>query len=114
MTTLTGDRLASHQTRTQEKLYHHIFSTPNQPKSVSEHLRHDPVLWLNHHTFEELPDALDYIVDPNRDQSGMKKTIKTSVSMTLQNLLDWAKCFLATYEEYPSLYDLLDTPRHVY
>ena len=40
-------------------------------------------------------------------------TIKTFVSMTLRGLLDWAKCFLATYGEYPSLYDLLDTPKHV-
>ena len=101
MTTLNGDRLASCQTLTLEKLYHHIFSTPDQPRSASEPLRHDLVLWLNHHNFEELPDVLEYyIVDPNSDleadltnpdlldQSGMKITIKTNVIMYLLNLLD--------------------------
>ena len=106
MTTLIGDRLASHWTLILEKTYHHIFSTPNQPRSVSEHLRHDLVLWLNHHNFEELPDDLEYyLVNPNSDlkadlanlylldQSGIKVTSKPFVSMTLHNLLDWAKCF---------------------
>ena len=36
------------------------------------------------------------------------------VTMTILTLLDWKKCFLATYEEYPGLYDLLDTPKHVF
>ena len=62
------ERLASHWTLTLEKLYHHIFSTPGQPRSVSEHLRRDLVLWLNHHSFEELPDALEYyLVNSNSD-----------------------------------------------
>ena len=34
--------------------------------------------------------------------------------MTLRNLLKGAKCFLETYEEYLSIYDLLDTPKHVF
>ena len=117
MTTIIGDRLASCWTITLEKLYYHIFSTPDQPRSVSENIRHDQVLWLNHHNFEELPDALEYyLVDPNSDleadltnldlldQNGMKVTIKPFISRVLHNLLDWAKCFLATYGEYPSLY----------
>ena len=116
MNTLIGDRLASHWTLTLEKLYHYIFSTLDQPRSVSEHLRHDLVLWLNHHSFEELPDVLEYyLVDPNcdletdltnldlLDQKGMKVTIKPFISMILHNLLDWAKCFLVTPGEYPSL-----------
>ena len=43
----------------------------------------------------------------------MKVTTKSFVSIILHNLIDWAKCFLATYGEYPSLYDLIDTPKHV-
>ena len=43
----------------------------------------------------------------------MKVTTKPFVSIILHNLIDWAKCFLATYGEYPSLYDLIDTPKHV-
>ena len=81
---------------------------------------------MNYHNFEELPDALEYylvnpdsdlkadLTDPDMlDQSGLKIPIKANVYMTLLNLLDWAKCFLATYGEYPSLYDLLDTPKRV-
>ena len=85
------------------------------------------MLWLNHHNFEELPNALEYyLVNPYSDLeadltnlldlldgSGTKVTIKPFVSMTLYNLLDWGKCFLATYGEYPSFHDLLDTPKHV-
>ena len=127
MNTFYGDRLASHKTFTLEKLYHHIFSTLGQPRSVSEHLRHDLVLWLSHHSFDELPDALEYyLVNPNSDleadltgldlldQKGMKVTIKPFISMIIHSLLDWATSFLATYGEYPSLYDLLDTPKHIY
>ena len=126
MNTLLGDRLASCQTLTLEKLYHHIFSTLGQPRSVSDHQRHDLVLWLNHHSFDELPDALEYYVvnlnsdieaDPTNldllEQKGMKVTIKPFISMILHNLLDWAECFLATYGEYASLYNLLDTPKYV-
>ena len=113
-------------TLTLEKLYDHIFFTPDQPRSVSEPLRDDQVLWLNHHNLEGLPDALEYyLVNPNNnleadlynpgllDQSGMKITIKTNVYMPLLYLLDWTKCFLATYGAYPCIYNLLDTSKHV-
>ena len=33
------------------------------------------------------------------------------VSIYINTLLAWAKCFIATYGVYPGLYDLLDTPR---
>ena len=46
-----------------ETLYHHIFSTPKHDSASIDHLKHDLVLWLNHHSFEELPDALDYYLD---------------------------------------------------
>ena len=85
------------------------------------------MLWLNHHSFEELPDSLEYyLVNPNSDlvddlnnldlldQRGVQVTIPTEVIMTIHTLLDWAKCFLATYGEYPGLYDLLDTTKHVF
>ena len=56
------------QTLTLEKLYHHIFFTPGQTKANSDQLTHDLVLWLNHHSFEELPDALEYyLAIPNSD-----------------------------------------------
>ena len=94
-----------------------------------DHLKHDLVLWLNHHSFEELPDALEYysyLADPNSDleddltnldilgKRRLKETIHTQVTMTICTLLDWVKCFLATYGEYPVLYELLDTPRPVF
>ena len=44
----------------------------------------------------------------------MKETFHTQVAMTLCALLDWAKCFLASYREYPGHYDHLDTPRPVF
>ena len=37
-----------------------------------------------------------------------------TVTMTMHTILDWAKCSQATYWEYPGLYDLLDTPKHVF
>ena len=92
------------QIKTQEKLYHHLFSTPGQPRAFFDHLKHDLVLWLSHHSFEELPDALEYyLVNPNSDleddltnldllhQRGVKVTIHTQVAMTICTLLDWAK-----------------------
>ena len=43
-------------------LYH------GQPKAILDHLKHDLELWLNHHSFEELPHALEYyLVNPNSD-----------------------------------------------
>ena len=42
----------------------------------------------------------------------MKVLIHPLVTIYINTLLAWAKCFLATYGVYPGLYDLLDTPRH--
>ena len=108
-----------------EKLYHHIFSTPECDSTIVDHLTHDLVLWLTHHSFEELPDALEYyLADPNSDleanlahlnfldQWGVQVNIHPLVTIYINTLLAWAKCFLAPYGVYPGLYDLLDTPRH--
>ena len=83
------------------------------------------MLWLNHHSFEELPDALEYYQnDPNNDleanlahlifldQWGVQVNTHPLVTIYINDLLAWAKCFLATYGVCPGLYDLLDTPRH--
>ena len=76
---------------------------PDQARSASTQLRHDVVLWLNHHNFEELPDALEYyLVNPDSDlkadlyypdlldQSGMNIHISPFAIRTLLNLLEWA------------------------
>ena len=55
-----GARLTAHQTLILEKLYYHIFSTPDQTGANFDHMKHDLVRWLNHHSLEELPDALEY------------------------------------------------------
>ena len=122
-----GGTLATWQTLALEKLYHHLFSTPDHDNTVIDNLTHDLVLWLNHHSFEELPDALEYyLADPNSDleanlahlnfldQWEVQVNIHPIVAIYLCTLLAWAKCFLATYGEYPGLYDLLDTPRSVF
>ena len=54
-----GARLVTCHTLALEKLYHHLFSSPERDSNSIDHLKHDPVLWLNHHSFEELPDALE-------------------------------------------------------
>ena len=72
---------------------------------------------LNHHSFEEVPYAVEYyLVDPTSDleanltnldlldQGGGNVTIHTQVTMTICTLIDWAKCFLANYGEYPGLW----------
>ena len=41
----------------------------------------------------------------------MQVLIHPLVTIYINTLLAWAKCFLATYGVYPGLYDLLDTPR---
>ena len=110
-----------HQTLALEKLYHHLFSTPEHDSTSIDHQKHDLVLWLHHHSFEELPDALEYyLADPTSDleadlthlnlldQWGVQVTICPIVIIYIRTLLAWAKCFLAT------LYDLLDTPRSVF
>ena len=81
---------------------------------------------MNHHSFEELPDALEYyLANPHSDleadlthlnlldQRRVQVTKCPIVTIYICTLLAWAKCFLATYGEYPALYDLLDTPRSV-
>ena len=85
------------------------------------------MLWLSHHSFEELRDALEYyLAEPNSDleadlthlnflvQQGVHVTIHPFVTIYIRTLLAWDKCFLATYGEYPGLYDLLNTPRSVF
>ena len=41
----------------------------------------------------------------------MQVHIHPLVTIYINTLLAWTKCFLATYGVYPGLYDLLDTPR---
>ena len=63
-----GARLTIHLTLALEKLYHHLFSTPECDSTSIDHLKHDLVLWLHHHSFEELPEALQYyLADPSSD-----------------------------------------------
>ena len=112
-----------HWTLALEKLYHHLFSTPERDSTSIDHLKHDLVLWLTHHSFEELPDDLEvYLADPTSDleadlthlnlldHRGVQVTICPIVTIYIRTLLAWAKCFLATYGKYPGLYDILDTP----
>ena len=107
-----------------ETLYHHLCSTPGRDTTTIDQLKHDLVLWLTHHNFEELPDALEYyLADPNSDLEGdlahlafldpwgMQVHIHPLVTIYINTLLALAKCFLATNGVYPGLYDLLDTPR---
>ena len=109
-----GARLAQCCILDLETLYHHLFSTPGHDSTSS-----------THHSFEELPDALEYyLADPNSDLEGdlahltfldpweVQVNIHPLVTIYINTLLAWAKCLLATYWVYPGLYDLLDTPRH--
>ena len=120
----TGARLAQCRILALDTLYHHLFSTPGCDITTINQLKHDLVLWLTHHSFEELPDALEYYLgDPNSDLEGdlahltfldpwgVQVHIHPLVTIYLNTLLALAKCFLATYGVYPGLYDLLDTPR---
>ena len=119
-----GARLAQRCILALDTLYHHLFSSPGRDAITIDHLKHDLVLWLTHHSFEELPDALEYYpADPNSDLEGdlahltcldpwgVQVHIHPLVTIYINTLLAWAKCFLATYGVYPGLYDLLDTPR---
>ena len=119
-----GTRLAQRHILALDTLYHHLFSTPGRDATTTNQLKHDLVLWLTHHSFEELPDALEYyLADPNSDLEGdlahltcldpwgVQVHIHPLVTIYINTLLAWAKCFLATYGVYPGLYDLLDTPR---
>ena len=119
-----GARLAQRRILALDTLYHHLFSTPGRNATTINQLTHDLVLWLTHHSYEELPDALEYyLADPNSDLEGdlahltcldpwgEQVHIHPLVTIYINTLLAWAKCFLATYGVYPGLYDLLDTPR---
>ena len=119
-----GARLAQRRILALDTLYHHLFSTPGRDATTTSQLKHDLVLWLTHHSFEELPDALEYyLADPNSDLEGdlahltcldpwgVQVHIHPLVTIYINTLLAWTKCFLATYGVYPGLYDLLDTPR---
>ena len=119
-----GARLAHCRILALDTLYHHLFSTPGCDATTINQLKHDLVLWLTYHSFEELPDALEYyLADPNSDLEGnlahltcldpwgVQVHIHPLVTIYINTLLAWAKCFLATYGVYPGLYDLLDTPR---
>ena len=119
-----GAKLAQRHILALDTLYHHLFSTPGRDATTINQLKHDLVLWLTHHSFEELPDALEYyLADLNSDLEGdlahltcldpwgVQVHIHPLVTIYINTLLAWAKCFLATYGVYPGLYDLLDTPR---
>ena len=119
-----GARLAQRRILALDTLYHHLFSTPGSDATTTNQLKHDLVLWLTHHSFEELPDGLEYyLADPNSDLEGdlahltcldpwgVQVHLHPLVTIYINTLLAWAKCFLATYGVYPGLYDLLDTPR---
>ena len=119
-----GARLAQCCLLALETLYHLLFSTPGHDTTTIDQLKHDLVLWLTHHSFEELPDALEYyLADPHSDLEGdlahltfldpwgVQVHIHPLVTIYINTLLAWAKCFLATYGVYQGLYDLLDTPR---
>ena len=69
-----------------------------------------------------IKDQREYLADPNSDleadlahltfldQWGVQVNIHPLVTIYINTLLAWAKCFLATYGVYPGLYDLLGTP----
>ena len=53
-------------------------------------------------------------IDCDSHESYGKRASGFIATIYICTLLAWAKCFLATYGEYPGLYDLLDTPRSVF
>ena len=70
-----GARFMAYKTLTLEKLNCHHFSTLGQPRATFDYLRLDLELWLNNHSFEELPDAIEYYLDnPNSDLQAMLPT----------------------------------------
>ena len=121
MNAIIGARFTMCRAKTLEKLLCHLFSGQGQPQAISDHLRSDLELWLDHHTFDELPDALEYYpVNPNSDldsdltnldlldRRGVRVTIHLRVTMTIHLLLDWTKCFFNSFGEYPGLKNLLN------
>ena len=66
-----GVRLAQRCILALDTLYHHLFSTPGCDTTTIDQLKHNLVLWLTHHSFEELPDAIEYyLADPKSDLEG--------------------------------------------
>ena len=116
----TGARLAQHHILALDTLYQHLFSTPGHDTTTIDQLKHDLVLWLTHHSFEELPDALEYyLADPNSDLEGDLTHVTFldpwGVQVHIHPFVTiYINTLLATYGVYPGLYDLLDTPRHVF
>ena len=119
-----GVRLTQCRTLALDTLYQHLFSTPGRDTTTIDQLKHDLVLWLTRHSFEDLPDALEYyLADPNSDLVGdlahltfldpwgVQVHIHPLVTIYINTLLAWTQCFLATYGVYPGLYGLLDTPQ---
>ena len=109
-----GVRLAQRRILALDTLYHHLFSTPGRDTTTIDQLKHNLVLWLTQHSFEELPDALEYyLADPSSDLEGdlahltfldpwgVQVHIHPLVTIYINALLAWAKCFLATYGAYP-------------
>ena len=94
-----GARLAQRRILALDTLYHHLFSTPGCDATTIDQLKHDLVLWLTHHSFEELADALEYyLADPNSDLEGDLAHLTCLDPWGVQGVC-------------PGLYDLLDTPR---
>ena len=119
-----GGRLAQRCILALDTLYQHLFYAPGHDTTTIDQLKHDLVLWLTHHSFEELPDALEYyLADPNSDLEGdlahltflnpwrVQVHVHPLFTIYINTLLAWAQLLLATYGVYPGLYDLLDTPR---
>ena len=61
-----GARLAQRRILALDTLYHHLFSTPLRDATTIDQLKHDLVLWLTHHSFEELPDVKKQIEKTQR------------------------------------------------
>ena len=87
-----------HWTLALEKLYHNIFSTHKHDSASIDHLKHDLVLWLNHHSFGELPDALEYyLTDPNSDLEAdlthLNLLNKSKVQVTIHPIVTIYICY---------------------
>ena len=58
-----------------DTLYHDLFSTTGRDTTTIDQIKHDLVLWLTHHSFEKLPDALEYyLADPHSNLEGIQPT----------------------------------------
>ena len=98
-----------------ETIYH-LFSTSGCDSTSVDQKKHGLLIWLTQHSFEELPDALEYyLAYPNSDlesdlaqqtfldQWQVQVNIHPLVTIYINTLLAWAKCFLTTYGVYPGL-----------